>query len=460
MNNFYRYIKNRIYNCYVLKKIKMINSLYYLIVYAIVSITLYCPQVSADNKFASMELKGTVNPIIAEHIVNSINKANNHKVQFTVIKMDTPGGLLSSTREIIKAILSSIVPVVVYTYPKGAQAASAGGYIMLSADIAAMAPGTEIGAMHPVSPFLNSGGKSGKESSQSGIMKKKVLNDLIAYARSLAQKKNRNVDWAEKAVKDAISSTYSEAKSLGVIDIIAEDMNDLLVKLDGRRVDMNGKVFLLNTKNITEITYNMDWKSKIFNFFADPQVIFVLIIITILGIGIEVKNPGMVVPGAVGTAAFFIFLMAIKVLPINFSGILLIIAAIILFILELKIISYGLLTMGGIISFIAGSLILFDSPLPGLQIPISSIIGVIIFLLFFFFIVARSVLIVHKGKISTGVQGLLGKSGTAVADFDKKGKIMIHGEIWNAHADEKISKDETVVVMSVEGMMLFVKKKA
>ncbi len=413
----------------------------------------------ANNRFASIKLEGAVNPIISEHIVKSIEKANTEDVQFIVIKLDTPGGLMSSMREIIKAIMSSQKPVIVYTYPKGAQAASAGGFIMLSAHIAAMAPGTEIGAMHPVSPLLNFGMKDEKGRDKEGVMEKKVLNDTIAYARSLAQQRKRNVKWAVSAVKDAISSTYIEAKKLNIIDLIAEDMNDLLLKLNGMKVLVNGRRIKLDTTHISEITYEMDQKMKFLNFFADPQVIFFLFIIAAIGIWMEIKNPGMIVPGAIGVISFFIFLMAIRVIPINFAGLALIILAIILFILELNIVSYGLLTIGGIASFILGALILFDSPLPGFEIPISSIISMVIFMLFFFFVVVRSVIVVHKEKVSTGMKGMIGEDGIAINDFLELGKVMVHGELWNARADDEIKKNDNIVVVKAEGMTLQVKKK-
>lgn len=412
-----------------------------------------------EKRYAQIKLEGSVNPIIAEHIVNSIKEAQEREVQFIVIQMDTPGGLVTSMREIIKAILSSSVPVIVYTFPKGAQAASAGGFIMLASHIAAMAPGTEIGAMHPVSPLMKFGQKDEEGKSTGGAMEMKVLNDTVAYARSLAQKRNRNVRWAERAVRDAISSTYLEAKRLGVIDIIADDMDDLFSQINGRRVQINGTSMIIRTAHVSPLSFGMDWKEKFLNFFADPQVVFFLLMIAIVGIGMEFKNPGMIVPGVIGAIAFFIFLMAIRVLPINFAGLALIVLAIILFVLELKIVSYGLLTLGGIVSFVIGSMILFDSPLPGFQIPIGTIIGVVLFLLFFIFIVVRSIIRVHTGKVTTGTQGLVGEIGTALKDFEAMGKVLIHGEIWNAQSDDIIRKDDRVIVRDVHSMVLLVEKK-
>lgn len=410
--------------------------------------------------YALITLEGSVNPIVSEHLIKSIGEANKQKAQFIVIQMDTPGGLMGSMRDIIKSILGSEIPVVVFTSPRGAQAASAGGYIMLSAHVAAMAPGTEIGAMHPVSPFLNFGQRDEKGRSLDGIMEKKVLNDTIAYGKSLAQKRGRNVDWTVRAIRDAVSSTYLEAYRLRIIDLVAEDLPDLIKKLDGRRVDVNGRLVTLQTSGIGQIPFEMDWKQRIINFFADPQMVFLLFIIAAAGIGFEIKSPGLIVPGVVGAVALFIFLMAIRVLPINFAGLALIVLSIVLFILELKIASYGLLTIGGIISFVVGSMILFDSPLPGGQIPMTSIIAVVVFLLLFFFVVVRSVLKAHRGKVTTGYEGIVGESGTARSDFGggSRGKVFVHGELWNARSEDEIRRDEAVIVTAVEGMELTVKK--
>lgn len=409
---------------------------------------------SAADKYALIELNGSVNPVIADYIVNSIKKANQDNMQFVLMVMDTPGGLLNSMRDIIKAILDSEIPVIVYTYPKGAQAASAGGFIMIAAHIAAMSPGTEIGAMHPVSPFLN----FSPDEKQSGVMEKKVLNDTVAYAKSLAEMRKRNISWVEKAVREAISSTNNEALRLGVIDIVANDINDLLAQIDGKKIKTKDSTVVLKTKNIQQQLYAMDWKEKILNYFADPQMVFFLFIIAVVGIGFEMKNPGMIVPGVIGAIALFLFLLAIKVLPVNFAGLTFIILAIILFILELKFTSYGLLTLGGIISFVIGSMILFDSPLPGGQIPLTSIITVLVVLLLFIFVVVRAVVKVHTQKAVTGVEGMIGEKGIATRNFSGKGTVEVHGELWTAMSDEEIHKGEEIEVTKVEGMLLYVKK--
>jgi membrane-bound serine protease (ClpP class) len=411
----------------------------------------------AAEKYAVLKLQGSVNPVVSEYLTKHISKAALEGASFIVLQLDTPGGLLTSMREIITGILTSKIPVVVYTYPKGGQAASAGGFIMLSAHVAAMSPGTEIGAMHPVSPMLNFM-KKDKEGAPEGPMEKKVLNDTIAYARSLAQKRKRNVKWATKAVKEAISNTYKEALSLGIIDLVAEDMDDLMKKLNGMTIDLNGSAYTFKTAGIKPFEYQMDWKQKLLNYFADPQIIFLLLIISIVGIGIEFKSPGMIVPGTVGAIALFIFLMAIQVIPINVVGLVLIILAIVLFILELSITSYGLLTIGGIVSFMLGSMILFDSPLPGGHIPMSSIIATVLVVLGLVFFVVRSIFNVYKGEVSTGKEGLMRKKGISLKDFDKTGKVNVHGEIWSAESEDEIKTGDSIEVVEVREMVLIVKK--
>ncbi len=412
----------------------------------------------AKGRYTVLELSGSVNPIMAEYIAESIEKANAEKMKFVVIQMDTPGGFLNATRDIVKSILGSEIPVVVYTYPKGAQAASAGGFIMLSAHVAAMAPGTEIGAMSPVSMMPTMGQDNSQGDPSESVMGRKVMNDTAAYAKSLAEKRNRNVDWALRAVKDATSSTYTEALRAGVIDFIAEDMDELVEKLDGRKVSINGDTVTLNTASLTEVTLEMDWKQKFLNYFADPQLVMLLFLIAVVGIGMEFKNPGMIVPGAIGGVSLFLFLMAVRVLPINVVGLILIVLAVGLFVAELYIVSYGLLTIGGIASFVIGAMILFDSPLPGGQIPLPTIITTVILLLLFVFFVVKAVINVHKTRITTGIEGLVGDTGTVMKDFSGKGKIWIKGEIWNAFSSDELKKDDRVIVTEVRGMELVVEK--
>lgn len=421
--------------------------------------------VSAENQktstYAVIPLSGTVNPVLSEFIVESIDKAQNEGASFVILTIDTPGGLIGSMRDIIKAILTAKIPVITYTYPKGAQAASAGGFIMIAGHVNAMSPGTEIGAMHPVSPFVDFGKITGGEESKKvgeEVMATKILNDTVAYGKSIAEKRNRNVEWTEKAIREAVSATYSEAVKLKIIDIIAEDIPDLLRQLNGRKIDLNGKEFVFETKDAAAADFAMNWKERMLNALADPQVVFLLFIIAVVGIIIEIKNPGMIVPGTIGALSLFLFLMTVRILPINIAGLLLIVLSIVLFILELKYVSYGLLTLGGLVSFICGSLILFDSNLPGFSVPITSILSAVFIIILFVFGILRVVIRTHKGKVTTGSEGMIGETGTAANTINVRGKIHVHGELWNAVSDEPIEKGEKVVIVSVEGITAHVKK--
>ncbi|HOD16184.1 MAG TPA: nodulation protein NfeD [Spirochaetota bacterium] len=428
-------------------------------IYAIVALALLSAPLAAKEKYALLKLDGSVNPIMAQFLSDSIRQAGKDGAGFIVLQVDTPGGMVDSMREIIKAILSSEVPVVAFTSPRGAQAGSAGGYIMLAAHVAAMAPGTEIGAMHPVGPSLDFMPRDEK-GDPAGVMEKKVLNDMVAYAKSLAHKRGRSEAWAERAVREAVSSTYMEALRANVIDLVAEDMPDLMKKLDGRRVAMNGKDVVLRTGGAVAVAYVMDWKQKLFNFFADPQMILLLLVLSVIGIGIEIKSPGLIAPGVIGVAALFFFLLAVRILPVNVAGIALIALAVVLFILELKITSYGLLTVGGIASFVFGSMILFDSPLPGGSIPLTTIITAVVFLMAFMFIVVRSVMKAHRAQVTTGREGIIGETGTAMEDFaGGKGVVRVHGEIWKAVSDQEVRNGEGITVLEIDGFTLKVAKK-
>ncbi|MBN2160409.1 MAG: nodulation protein NfeD [Spirochaetes bacterium] len=415
---------------------------------------------AANDRYALLNLQGSVNPIMSQYLSDSIRAAAKDGVMFVLIRLDTPGGMVDSMREIIKAIMESEVPVVVYASPRGAQAASAGGYIMLAAHVAVMAPGTEIGAMHPASPALDFL-KRDEKGDPAGVMEKKVLNDMVAYARSLAQKRNRNAAWAERAVKEAASSTYLEALKANVIDFVAEDTNELLKKLNGRAVAVGGRTVVLRTASVSPVEYPMDWKQRFLNFFADPQVAFFLLIIAIVGIGFEIKSPGLIAPGVIGAVSLFLFFMALRILPVNAAGIALIVLAVVLLILELKITSYGLLTIGGVASFVFGSMILFDSPLPGGSVPMTTIITMAVLLLAFIFIVVRAVIRVHRTQVTTGREGIVGETGIAIEDFDGqgRGKIRVHGEIWDASGGDELRKGDEAVVLEMDGMVLKVRKK-
>lgn len=417
-----------------------------------------------SNFYAHIRLTGTVNPVNAEHIVESIETANEDGASFILLTVDTPGGLMVSMRDIIKAIMGSGVPVVVYTHPKGAQAASAGGFIMLSGHVTAMAPGTEIGAMHPVSPGLTfynepEEGKEKEALNEKNVMGMKVLNDTVAYGKSLAQKHGRSEEWVEHAIVDAVSSTYLEAHEAGIVDYVAENIPDLLNQLDGSTLSFNDMDYTFETELLDSRVYGMSGVDRFFNFFADPQVLMILFIIAVAGIGFEVRNPGTVFPGVVGGLALLMFLMVIRVIPVNYFAVALIVIAIGLFIAEIFITSFGLLTLGGLVCFVSGSLLLFDNPIQGFSVSIPTIVFGVLFVFVLVFIVMRAVKDAFGQKEATGHLALVGKSGECTIPVEQEGKVMVHGELWTAVSDTPIRKGEYIEVVETQGMMLKVKRK-
>ncbi len=410
---------------------------------------LYVPFSHAEEKphVAILPLNGPINPGTAGFIVNGIKRAQEDGARCIIIQMDTPGGLDSSMRMIIKNILASSVPVVVFVGPGGARAASAGVMITLSADIAAMAPGTNIGAAHPVTI----GGKDiGKE------MGKKIENDMVAYVRSLAQKRGRNVEWAEKAVRESVSIPAEEALKHNVIDLIAKDIPDLISKIDGKKI--NGKV--LKIKELPRIVYKESFKDRVLKTISDPNIAYILMMIGLMGLYFELAHPGAVFPGVVGAICLILAFYAFQALPVNYAGILLIILAIIFFLAEIKIPSGGLLSVGGIISLLIGSLMLFKTPQSFVRVSLKVLIPVVMTVSVFFIVIVFLVIKVRLRRPATGMEGMIGLHGIAETSFDSSstGKIFVRGEIWDAISDETINKGEKVEVIDMNNMVLTVKK--
>ncbi|MFW6365318.1 MAG: NfeD family protein [Spirochaetota bacterium] len=420
---------------------------------------------AAESFYTRITLKGTVNPITAEYILESINNAEQDGASFILLTVDTPGGLMVSLRKIVQAVLTAKIPVVVYTYPKGAQAASAGGFIMLAGHVNAMAPGTEIGAMHPVAPGLtfyeeeespDRGGPTEKQ-----VMGMKVLNDTLAFGRSIAQERGRSEEWVDNAIREAGSSTYREAHEAGVVDIIAGDINDLMSKLDARRITVDGREYIFDTASVEERDAVMSGSQKFLNFFADPQVLMLLLIIAIGGVVIEFNNPGLILPGTVGAVAFILFLMTINVIPINIIGVVLIITGFAFFVMDLYITSYGLLTLAGVAAYIGGSLMLFDNPIQGFSVSPVTIFVTSALMLLLVFVILRAVIDTHRQNTVTGESALVGLDGNVTKAIapGSDGKVFVHGELWNAESDEVIEQGSRVTVTAVNGMKLTVTKK-
>jgi len=392
---------------------------------------------------------GVVNPVMAEFISKSIDTAAEEKAGLVVIELDTPGGLDTSMRTIVKKIITSDVPVAVYVSPSGARAASAGVFITLSAHIAAMAPGTNIGAAHPV----GIGGKIDK------AMAEKMVNDASAYIRSIAEKRGRNIAWAEDAVRKSVSITEKEAMRLKVIDLVEPDIKSLLKDVDQRVVETPGGKITLKTKDAKIKNKEMNLRYKILNLISDPNVAYLLMLLGFYGIFFELTNPGAIFPGVFGAIALILALYSFQTLPVNYAGLLIIIFGIILFILEIKVTSFGLLTIGGIVCMIIGSLMLFESPFPFFKVSLKIILPAVIMTAIFFTLTITLAVKAYKRKPITGSEGLIGLEGEARSDIDKEGLVFIHGEIWRAWSDEPIKKGQRVIVDNVERLKVKVKPK-
>ena len=391
---------------------------------------------------------GVVNPVMSEFISKSIDDAAENNSELVVIELDTPGGLDTSMRSIVKKIIASEVPVAVHVSPSGARAASAGVFITMSAHIASMSPGTNIGAAHPVSV----GSKMDED------MAEKVVNDAAAYIKSIAEKKNRNAEWAEKAVRESVSITETEALKLKVIDLISANTGALLEAVDGRIVETTMGKITVTTKGVNVQYRNMSMRHKILDVISNPNIAYVLMLLGFYGIFFELTNPGTIFPGVIGAISLILAFYSFQTLPVNYAGLLLIVLAIILFILEIKVTSYGLLSIGGLISMSIGSIMLFDSPLPFFKLSLKVILPGVILTTLFFTLTVFLVVKAYGRKPVTGSEGLIGLEGTTKTDILKDGQVSVHGEIWSAWSDETISAGEKIVVESMEHLKLKVKK--
>ncbi len=393
-----------------------------------------------------LKLEGVINPVSSKFITEALEKAQDEGAECFVIELDTPGGLMESMRKIIKEMLNSKIPVIVYVHPSGSRAASAGVFITYAAHIAAMTPGTNIGAAHPVT--------IGGGADTTGAMMDKITNDAAAYIRSLAEKRHRNVEWAEKAVRESVSITEKEALELGVIDYIAPTLDSLLTLIDGKEVDLNGQKHILHTKNVRIVNIEMNWRYRILDRISDPNIAYILMLLGIYGIIFELSNPGAILPGIVGVIFLILAFFAMQTLPINYAGLMLIIFAVILFLLEIKVPSYGLLTVGGVISMVLGSLMLFETPEPFYRVSLSVIIPAVVGTLVFFLFAVGLGLRAQRRKPATGAQGLIGEVGKAIEKIDPEGQIKIHGEIWLATSDVPIKPKQKVVVREVQNGLI------
>ncbi|MEW6376817.1 MAG: nodulation protein NfeD [Thermodesulfobacteriota bacterium] len=397
----------------------------------------------------SIEVDGIINPATAKFITESIDQATQHGAQCLIIQLDTPGGLMESMRTIVKKILTANIPIIVYVSPSGGRAASAGVFITISAHIAVMAPSTHIGAAHPVSLG------EGKESK---TMSEKIVNDTVSYVKTIAKTRNRNVDWAEKAVRKSVSVTEEEAVKLNVVDFISPNLQDLLTKIDGKVIKFDGTTRTLLTKGIQPRFMQMSWRYRLLDIISNPTIAYILLMLGIYGVFFELSNPGAILPGVVGGIFLILAFYALQMLPINFAGLALILFAIILFIAEIKVVSHGLLAVGGVISLFLGSLMLIESPTEYMRISLSVIIPAVLVSAAFFVFAVTMAIRARLTKPTTGMEGLIGEIGIATTSIAPEGKVSIHGEFWNAISDQNIEGGEKVQVIGVINLKLKVKK--
>jgi membrane-bound serine protease (ClpP class) len=398
----------------------------------------------------TIEVDAIINPATAKFILDSIDEATQQGAQCLIIKLDTPGGLLESTRIIVKKELASTIPIIVYVAPGGARAASAGVFVTMAGHIAVMAPGTHIGAAHPVT--------MGGEGKENKTMTEKIVNDTVAFIKNIAKIRGRNVDWAEKAVTKSVSITEEEAVKLNVVDLIAPDIPTLLDKVDGRVIKFDGVARTLHTKGVQPQAIEMSWRDRLLDIISNPTIAYILLMLGIYGIFFELSSPGAILPGVVGGIFLILAFYALQMLPVNYAGLALIFFAIILFIAEIKVMSHGLLAVGGVISLFLGSMMLFQSPVEYMRVSLSVIIpAVLVSAAFFIFAVTKAINARLK-KPTTGMEGLIGEVGIASTPIALEGKVSIHGEFWNAVSDQNIEEGVKVQVIGVANLRLKVKK--
>ena len=396
-----------------------------------------------------MRIDGSINPATASFIHDGIEKAKKEKAVCLLIHLNTPGGLLKSTRVIVSDMLDSPVPVIVYVSPGGAHAGSAGVFITLAANIAAMAPGTNIGAAHPVA----------LQAAMDSTMNEKATNDAAAFIRAIAIKRNRNLQWAENAVRRSYSYSETEALEDSVIDLIVKNEQDLLNKIDGKQVELSAGTITLHTKNASIESFKMSFVDKLLNIISDPNIAYILLLLGMYGLMFELYNPGAILPGIVGVISLILAFYSMHSLPVNYAGLGLIIFGVILFLLEIKIVSHGLLAIGGVISLLLGSMMLIKS---GSSLEMVKISRTVIFAatavsaLFFLFIIGFGIK-AQRLKVVTGIEGLIGDTGEVMDLLDPAGTVKVQGEIWNAESlSGMIGKGEKVRIKEMKNLKLYV----
>jgi membrane-bound serine protease (ClpP class) len=399
----------------------------------------------APNTLMIIGLDGPINPGTAIYVKRGIEEAKAEHAALIILRLDTPGGLGSSMRTIIKAILNSPVPVVVYVGPRGAGAASAGVMITVAGHVAAMARGTNIGAAHPVT----AGGKDIEKT-----MSKKVVNDMASYGRGIAEDKGRNGEWVEQAIRESVSITAEEAREKYVVDLVVKDLDDLIDTLDGREVYMSGNPVTLKTKSLKRVYYHPGFRDRVLKTISDPNIAYILMMIGLAGLYFELSHPGTIFPGVIGAISLILAFFSFQALPVNYAGLILIALAIIFFIAEVKVASYGILSIGGLIALTLGSIMLFED----VGVSLKLMMPTILLVGGFFVVVAALAFRAYHTKPKGGSEGLIGEVGLVKEALTPEGMVFVHGEYWRAVSTERIEPNEQVEVMGIEGLKLKVKR--
>lgn len=418
-----------------------------------------------------LTINGAIGPAVADYVDKGFAAATLEKASLIILRMDTPGGLDRAMRDIIKTILSSEIPVVSYVAPSGSRAASAGTYILYGSHIAAMAPATNLGAATPIRigglPGMPDPSQPGKDKEEGGEEKKKepdisdasqkkMINDAAAYIKALADRNGRNQQWAEKAVREAVSLTAEEALAKNVVDIIATDLDDLIRQVDGRTVMLENRQVTIACSNALIVTFKPDWRNQLLMVLGNPNIAYIFMLLGIYGLVFELANPGYVLPGVVGGISLLLALYSFQILPINYTGLALILLGIVFMVSEVFVPSFGALGIGGIIAFVCGSFILVDEESMRVSLPL--IFGTAAVSLFMILWIVGSLLVIRRRTFRTGAEALVGSHGEAMDDFTGSGKVWVQGESWQAKSESSIHKGERIKVVSKDGLELKVKK--
>lgn len=459
---------------------KISDFIYFLVLLLFLPVIALASDTANRGKTAQvLRIEGPIGPATTSFVKSGIETAQERNAEILIMSIDTPGGLVDSMRDIVGAILNSPIPVAVYVAPPGARAASAGTYILYASHIAAMAPGTNLGAATPVqiggntdsfsttatatdkdnnTPADNDDQDPGPPEEIKGAMEKKMVHDAVAYIRSLAELRGRNADWAEQAVREGVSLSVNEALKMNVIDVVANDVSDLLGKIDGREVTIEDRQIVLNTADLKVQTIEPNWRIKLLSIITNPNIAFILMLVGIYGIIFEFSNPGSIGPGLIGVICLLFGLYALNVLPLNYAGLGLLMFGLALMVAEAFVPSFGVLGISGIVAFVLASTMLFDTDMPGFTISWTVIVftaaasgGILIFVLGY---VWRT----YRRPVTTGGQGLIGKEGRVLSWSEGSGYVLLGGERWKAYGDKNLAPEDPVRVKKRNGLKVMVEK--